>query len=155
MPKRSPSSLRRCLGWACAIGVVALLLGFAPHFHLPRTEVGSNIQSRVEGRVLVAHAAQPATPTTAAATQVAVVATAQPTVADRCAQAEVAGATRVSLREAPGLATQVITTLATGTDVDVLCDVPVAADNISWLHVRTAQLDGWMSSAYLLAVSGE
>jgi len=61
----------------------------------------------------------------------------------------------LNLRDAPGIATNVITTIPSGTLVYKL-EGPVIADDIEWVRVRTEAADGkpiegWMSLLYLKA----
>jgi hypothetical protein len=53
------------------------------------------------------------------------------------------GGQGANLRETPGLATKVITTLAEGTAVDVFGDV-VMADGREWRKIRGAGREGWV-----------
>lgn len=67
-------------------------------------------------------------------------------------EVRVVTAADLNVRNQPGLNTEVIATLPSGTRVRVL-EGPVIADNIPWLHVRTnyagRSIEGWASENFL------
>lgn len=58
------------------------------------------------------------------------------------------------LRAAPGFNEEILTSALNGTLVEILLDLPVEADNVFWLRVRTPDgQEGWMLQSALLAAT--
>ena len=72
-----------------------------------------------------------------------------PAPPSQCGQAAVRGVDELAIRDRPGLATRVIGSRPSGTVVELLCDVPVEVDGVTWRKVRTAGVEGWMSGRFL------
>lgn len=71
------------------------------------------------------------------------------TFTDECGQKTIYGVERLTLRSAPGLATERIRDYPAGTIITILCEPVVEADDVVWQHVRIAETQGWMSTGFL------
>jgi uncharacterized protein YraI len=66
-----------------------------------------------------------------------------------CGQATVSGVTVLTIRSGPGAQTQKVGERPAGTVADLLCNEPIDVGGWPWRHVRSGNVDGWMSTRFL------
>ena len=74
---------------------------------------------------------------------------AAPGVGQTCGEAVVSSVGALVIRAAPGLNAPRIGARPAGTVVQLLCDPQVGADGLNWQHVRSGEVEGWMSAQFL------
>jgi hypothetical protein len=154
-----------------AAGAVSLVLGFAllrllvtysmdePSF---QAGVDSTADTRSTATATLIETQEPAvtaspevtlvvTPELAAAAtpELAAATTPEPAAAVSCGQATVAGVGSLNIRAEPNLTSPVLGNRAAGSVVELLCDAPVEVNGLPWRHVRSENVEGWMSERYL------
>lgn len=132
-----------------ATGALVVVLAYVTLWYFGQSNAGRPLLSFVSPAAPAATAQATATTDMPAGSAINATSVPAPAAGQTCGEAVVSSASALVIRAAPGLNAPRIGARPAGTVVQLLCDAQVGADGLNWQHVRSGDVEGWMSAQFL------